>query len=205
VGQAVEILNAFNNVLTQAMIQIRDLGNRSAAMLMPAPGSLLLKMRNEGVYGWKDKSGGMHVIRAKVAGYPDFMGASGFPYLKEYEGIGFLGFEKCWQVIGQQAGDVHITASRYDSDIPSGWWSFRYRANPLQPEFDKAQLGQLIGQVQLPSAGPVWDGTKYELNAGEWPDTTDTSFVNLMNVSVSSGTKAHYGRNKTDIYINKEQ
>ena len=207
VGQAREILMAFDSLLTEVQHKIKDMADSVKAMLVPAnPNSLLQQMRREGIYGWKDKNGALHVIRAKVEGYPPYFGPNCFPYLKQEDGLGVLGFEKCWSVTGQTAGELAITASRYDSDIRSGWWSFRYRANPLQPEFDKATLAGIIAQVQMPSAGPVKPASgDYGLNPNEWPAAVDAASAELMNVSITSKTNAHYGRKKTEIYIQKLQ
>lgn len=154
------------------------------------PGGLCaIKLRNEIVYAWKskpDQAGKQydHFVQVAIEGYPDKL-----PYISE--NIEWGGLQKRWK-LESGTGDFKIMVWRYDQDQPTdvAGWKLKRRKASATDEFPLAQLESIVADVQ--------DNGKIDATQG-YVDNILTDYA------IKSCSKAHYGPEKSDIYISGTQ
>ncbi len=145
--------------------------------------------RNEIVYAWQDKpkpdgtKGFLHLVRVGINDYPKELP-------KITESAPWLGLEKCHN-LNNDSGDFTITTSRYDQDQPTdiGGLKLKRRKNPVEKEFDVPQLYAMMRDIQ--TTGTLKPDGKY----------TQADITKLLDNSIMSMSKVHFGPEKNDIYI----
>jgi hypothetical protein len=188
VEQAIRILRALNADITDIKKIIGDFAEAVAALLAEGQPSEPPDLRNKIVYAWKDAPAGegksqlSHLVSVEITGYPD---STKLPH------IGVGGATKNCLVLQDYKGSFLLTTSRYDQDIPLPQWNLRRRKYGLFPggeEFPPGYVAKIAEDVQ--------DNGKID---------TYGDYVNsiLYNFAITSQTKAYYGPEKSDIYIEK--
>jgi len=189
VEQALKILRALNYDIDNIKKTIEALADAIKTKLPDES-----PLRNEIVYAWKDKpvegkAQFSHLVRVKIESYP-----AKLPYVNE--SVRWLGLEKCRQ-LENDSGDFTITTSRYDQDQPTdigktdegGWQLSRRRQgpSPTGKEFSPVVLDHIVADIQ--HNGKIL--------------TSNEGYVKqlLYWYAITSCSKAHYGTEKSDIYI----
>jgi len=174
-------------------MSIADLANSVAAYTDPSLPEVA--RRSVIVYAWKDKpkpGGGQqfsHFVKAKIDGYPQSL-----PHITESTGWGWVGPiptpQKC-RALNDYQGDFTISTWRYDQDQPTdiAGWKLKRRKAPANAEFPPAQLASIVADVQ--------DNAKI--------DSTQGYVDAISGYAIASCSKAHYGPEKSDIYITGTQ
>ncbi|MDD5477950.1 MAG: Tad domain-containing protein [Candidatus Omnitrophica bacterium] len=190
VDQAIRILGALNDDLARIKTSIGDLADSVAANLSNTDAK-----RNEIIYAWKDKPKAdgsqqfSHFVKVKITGYPEKL-----PNITESTGWGWVGIipapQKC-RTLNDYQGDFTISTWRYDQDQPTdiAGWKLKRRKTPSTAEFVPAQLEKIVADVQ--------DNAKI--------DSTQSYVASILDYSIASCSQAHYGPEKSDIYITGTQ
>jgi len=214
VRQAIEVLGALAYDLNRINMIIRSFVHDVREILNKADEEL----RREFIYGWQSKDKSLHTVQAKIPmgteGYPDEL-----PHIDEKNEL--LGFRYC-RYLDKKDGWVSLIASRYDEDRPTFWWNIRQRRTTAEPftdqnnngaydsgepftdqnnngvydsgEFDKAKLEALVRDIQ--NTGIPQPGATY---------TQDEVNKLFDDYSIRSQSRAHYGPDKNDIYLEKQK
>jgi hypothetical protein len=187
IAQTIDILRETEHALTQLIAKIIDVGVAAKKAMQET------EAKKEAVYGWIDKNDNHRVVRVRLDNYPAY---EQFPAIEEYHN-GLFDLETCWRIKGaydtqhNNGRTLDTKVSSYASDVPAGWWNFRFRKNPSpgHPEFDKNKLKQIISNIQ---------------QNGDVTTTGDADLADLMDhYAITSATKGYYGARKEDIYIEK--
>ncbi len=194
VEQAIRILYSLNDNIAKIKMSIGDLANSVAANLLDTDAK-----RNEIVYAWKDKpkpDGSQqfsHLVKVKIDGYPKSL-----PNVTEGLEWKWPGPQYC-RKLNYDQGDFKITTWRYDQDQPTdigkinkeGWQLRRRKPGPLESGKD-VPPDILVGIVT-----DVQDNGKIDSKINE-----DYISVRLLpEYAITSCSQAHYGPEKSDIYI----
>jgi len=190
VEQAIRILSSLYDDIARIEMSIGDLADSVAANLSNTD-----PKRNEIVYAWKDKPKAdgsqqfSHFVKVKITGYPEKL-----PNITESTEWGWVGIipvpQKC-RVLNDYQGDFTISTWRYDQDQPTdiAGWKLKRRKAPAAAEFPPAQLESIVADAQ--------DNAKI--------DSTQSYVDSILDYSIASCSKAHYGPEKSDIYISGTQ
>jgi hypothetical protein len=87
---------------------------------------------------------------------------------------------------------MDFSVSRYDSDLPSVWWNFRFRRQAGAAQFDPAVLSQVINKIHQNKSQVTSD------------NNANVSTL-LSNYAINIRTRGYYGPNKSQIKIERMQ
>jgi hypothetical protein len=197
VGQAIAVLTRLVTILQTIPPACCALNTALNQAVNPTNPNLIA-LKNEAVYGWSSKNWDdlsnpnfqdtYHLARVRVERYLPF---SQFPYLEEKRDW-IAGLLKCWYVRGQTSGNMDFSVSRYDSDLPSVWWNFRFRKQAGAAQFPIATLNQIINAIHQNNSQVTSD---YDANVSNL----------LSSYAINSKTRGYYGPNKSQIQIERMQ
>ncbi len=194
VGQAIGILQALSDDIARIQMTITRFAD-TVEQLAPKKDAV----RNQLVYAWKDKSGSGHLVSVKiegkdagiVTGYPN----QELPYISEKKKEGTL-YDKC-RKLEDYEGSFKIITSHYDQDIDiaAPQWKLRRRRQgpfPTGMEFSPVVLDKIVEDIQ---------------DNGKIDSTSNESYIKhlLYLYAINSETRAHYGFEKSAIYIMKTE
>jgi hypothetical protein len=196
VGQAIRILERLVIILQSIPPAIETLNTAFNQNMNPTDPNLIA-LKNEAVYGWSSRNwddvgnpnfqNNYHLVRARVDQYLPF---NQFPYIAQRRHL--WGLLKCWWVLGQTSGSMNFSVSRYDSDLPSVWWNFRFRRQAGAAQFDPAVLSQVINKIHQNKSQVTSD------------NNANVSTL-LSNYAINIRTRGYYGPNKSQIKIERMQ
>ncbi len=227
VEQAIRILRALNDDISKIKLLIKDLAEAAMKQLPSRPyepytdtngngvhdaeepfydlngntvydtNLLEFLRRTEIVYAWKDKpvegkTQYSHLARVRIDGYPDNL-----PGVTE--SVEWFGAWMC-RTLNNYQGDVKITTSRYDQDQPTdiAEWQLRRRKQPGEEDFNKRKLEPMINDIQ--NTGKLSPGSSCCADChGSYCQSDIDELLN--NYAITSCSTAHYGPEKSDIYI----
>ncbi len=196
VGQAIGILQALSDDIAYIQMTITRFAD-TVEQLAPKKDAV----RNQLVYAWKDKSGSGHLVSVKiegedagtVTGYPD----QDLPYITESRD---WSYNKC-RKLEDYEGSFKIITSHYDQDIDiaAPQWKLPRRQKPSDAEFDSVKLFAMVNAIQ--NTGKLNPVACCDCHGGSYCQSDIDKLLN--NYAITSTSQAHYGFEKSGIYIMK--
>jgi hypothetical protein len=194
VGQAIEILQSLQSKLQYFRDQIKQFADTAENIIAHNYAT-----KCQLAYCWNDVVPGKiplqnnhvyHFINVQIDGFPATISDYPTPVLSVKKGwswLGSLGDRHCTSIKGQVRGNLTVSVSRYDTDLPVLWWTFRRRKTVAQNPADMRTRMESI-RNDIMSDGIV----------------NDPNAVAVVNDSaISSASKAFWGPRKNDVKLER--